>query len=382
MAKYQKTNYPSILKYFGKRGPVYVIDYYASGKRHREKVSLLLGEAQKRLADVKAKAKSGDYIPQSIKRKITLETIISAYRKNREGNGYYERSEKYHLGMLEGSLGKKRLCEITPQVIEDFRKQRQNEPTKNGKQRSDTTINRELEILRRLLNKAVLNEQLEKNPFIRFKELNEKIFFQEKLRLSCLKEDEIRKLLEVSPVHLQRIIKGAILTGLRKGDLLKIKWSDLNLVQGQLTYYEQKKGEKIPKIKYLCQDMLDLLMKMPNKNEYVFLGPDGKPLKNVSRSFKTALRKAEIKDFRFHDLRHTSASHLLMRGASLKEVQEHLGHSSISMTERYAHLSREFQKQKAQRLNGLIGNGEVTSEKTVRNPKNEEQLEILTFATA
>lgn len=47
MAKYQKTNHPSILKYFGKKGPVYVIDYYASGKRHREKVSSLLGEAQK-----------------------------------------------------------------------------------------------------------------------------------------------------------------------------------------------------------------------------------------------------------------------------------------------------------------------------------------------
>lgn len=381
MSKYQKTNHPSILKYLGKRGPVYVIDYYASGKRHREKVGLL-GEAQKRLADVKEKAKTGDYISQSIKKKITLESIISPYRKNREGNGYYERSEKYHLDMLEGSLGKKRLCEITPQIIEDFRKQRQDEPTRNGKKRSDTTINRELEILRRLLNKAVLNGQLEKNPFIRFKEQNEKIFFQEKQRLSCLREDEIRNLLEVSPVHLQRIIKGAILTGLRKGDLLKIKWLDINLEQGQLTYYEQKKGEKIPKIKYLCQDMLDLLMKIPNKSEYVFLGPDDKPLKNVSRSFKTALRKAGIKDFRFHDLRHTSASHLLMRGASLKEVQEHLGHSSISMTERYAHLSKEFQKQKAQRLNGLIGNGEVTSEKTVRNPKNEEELETLTFATA
>lgn len=379
MSKYQKTNYPGILKYFGKKGAAYVIDYYASGKRHREKVGLLLGEAQARLADVRAGAKSGNYIPQSVKRKITLETIILAYRKNREGNGYYERSEKYHLDMLGAFLGKKRLSEITPQAIEDFRKQRQDEPTRNGNRRSDTTINRELELLRRLLNKAVLNGQLEKNPFVRFREQNEKIFFKEKQRMHCLKEDEIQKLLEVSPVYLQRIIKGAILTGLRKGDLLKIRWEDIDLERGQLTYSEQKKGEKIPRVKNLCQDMVDLLMKAPNKSEYVFVGPNDKPLKDVKRSFQNSLRKAGIKDFRFHDLRHTSASHLLMRGASMKSVQEHLGHTTLKMSERYANISEEYQRKQIQCLNGLI----ATSEKTVRNPENEQEQETpFTFATA
>jgi integrase len=102
--------------------------------------------------------------------------------------------------------------------------------------------------------------------------------------------------------------------------------------------------------------MIDLLIQTPKgESDYIFLGADGKPFKDIKRSFHTALRKAGIKDFRFHDLRHTSASHLLMRGASVKAVQEHLGHTSIAMTQRYSHLSRDFQREEVNRLNGLCG---------------------------
>jgi integrase len=65
----------------------------------------------------------------------------------------------------------------------------------------------------------------------------------------------------------------------------------------------------------------------------------GKPLQNVKRSFNTALRKAKIRDFRFHDLRHCFASHLVMAGVDLTTVKDLLGHKSITMTLRYAHLA-------------------------------------------
>lgn len=216
------------------------------------------------------------------------------------------------------------------------------------------------------------------NPFDRFKKYGERIFSKERQILRYLEADNIDRLLEVSPVYLQQIIKGAILTGLRKGDLLKIKWTDINLEKGQLIYYEQKKGEKIPRVKNLCQDMIDLLMGIPRKGEFVFLGPVGQPLKDVRRSFKAALLKAGIKNFRFHDLRHTSASQMLMRGASMRSVQEHLGHAKGATTERYAHLSEEYQKNQVQFLNGLI----ATSEKRVRNSDNQGKQEAVDFATA
>jgi len=167
---------------------------------------------------------------------------------------------------------------------------------------------------------------------------------------------------------------------LRKADLLNLKWSDVNLERGFLNYREQKKREKLG-FKYLNGDMINLLMEITKgKDDYIFHGPDGNSLKDIKTSFKTALKKAGIKDFRWHDLRHTSASHLLMRGASMKAVQEHLGHTSMAMTQRYSHLSRDFQREEVNRLNGLCGEN---GKKLVRNEdlvRNEEH--ITTSATA
>jgi integrase len=81
--------------------------------------------------------------------------------------------------------------------------------------------------------------------------------------------------------------------------------------------------------------------------------------------------RAGIKGFHFHDLRHTSAFYLVMRGASMKAVQEHLGHTSLTMTERYSHLSPDFHRTEIERLNGLCGD---RSQKTVRSGQNVDEV--------
>ena len=102
-------------------------------------------------------------------------------------------------------------------------------------------------------------------------------------------------------------------------------------------------------------------------------------MKDVKRSFHTALKKAGITNFHFHDLRHTSASHLVMEGASMKTAQEHLEHTSPSMTQRYAHLSNEFRREEIQRLNGLYGE---IGKKLVRNEEIEKTFQGTINATA
>ena len=84
--------------------------------------------------------------------------------------------------------------------------------------------------------------------------------------------------------------------------------------------------------------------KKHQNSSYVFCNKDGRPYKDIKKSFHTALKKAEIEDFRFHDLRHTFASQLVMAGINLPVVQRLLGHKSIQMTQRYAHLSPSYEK--------------------------------------
>ena len=87
-------------------------------------------------------------------------------------------------------------------------------------------------------------------------------------------------------------------------------------------------------------------------SDYVFTYAK-RNIKRIDRAHKKVCENAGIEDFRFHDLRHTFASHVLMRGGSLKDVQEPLGHKTMTMTLRYAHLSQEHKKKAVNLLNGL-----------------------------
>ena len=91
------------------------------------------------------------------------------------------------------------------------------------------------------------------------------------------------------------------------------------------------------------------------KSPYIFCYKNGEQVKDIRKSFWTALRKSDIKDFRFHDLRHSAASHLVMAGVDLNTVREILGHKTIEMTLRYAHLSPNHKKHAVDVLGESIG---------------------------
>jgi integrase len=237
-----------------------------------------------------------------------------------------------------------------------------------------------------MFNKALEWGWMEVNPFTLFRE--SPFYKEENNRVRYLEKDEFKKLFDAlekqpsgqrkPPEYLRGIVMAAILTGIRKDDLLNLKWENYKGDAGRLYFYEKKKRKMSDKV--LNQDMITLLESIPRgKSDYIFTGEDGGPLKSITRSFKTALRRAGIKDFRFHDLRHTSASYLLMRGASLKSVQQQLGHSTLKMTERYAHISDQFQREEVNRLNGLLPFPLASSKKLVRS---EEKISLPIYEEA
>ncbi len=384
MGKYLKTNYPGAYKYIGRCGVSYGIDYYAEGKKHREIVGPLLGEARTKLEEVRAQSKRGGFISLASQRRISFAELAGKYAQMEQGKPYFEGSKRHFLKTLVDHFGQKKLCQITPLDIEGFKKIRKETLLPNGKVRADVSFNRELETLRHLFNKGVLWGMILESPFSRFKE---SIFFEERNdRCRYLAEEEIKRLLAACPAYLERIVRGALLTtGLRKSDLLNLKWSDIDWERKIFTFAEGKKrGKRGAKV--ITNDLGELLQEIPrNGSQYIFTGSHGKPVQDVKSAFHTALKKAGIEDFHFHDLRHTSASYLVMRGASMKAVQEHLGHSSLSMTERYAHLSPDFLQMEVRKLDGVFRKEEfgkklVRSSATVGFSENLTGVQLLATA--
>lgn len=165
-------------------------------------------------------------------------------------------------------------------------------------------------------------------------------------RQRFLTKEEATKLLEAinsteQNIHLKYIVPMLILTGARRGEVLKAKHDDFNLEQNTWTIPITKNGKK--RILPITPQLLELYKSIPKtKSEYLFASPvTGKPYVSIYNSWNSARTKAGLPDVRMHDLRHSFASALVNNGRSLYEVQTLLGHSTSTMTQRYAHLSNE-----------------------------------------
>ena len=156
---------------------------------------------------------------------------------------------------------------------------------------------------------------------------------------------------------------------MRRYEILGMKWDQ---VRNGFIYLRKTKTSNPRQIP--IGDDLDELFREIRKDQhltssYVFTYMGG-PIQETKRSFKASLKRAGIQDFRFHDLRHTFASQVLLRGGSLKDVQELLGHKTMTMTLRYAHLTQEHKRKAVNLLNGLTAKN-ATCHKSVTNLKSE-----------
>ena len=140
--------------------------------------------------------------------------------------------------------------------------------------------------------------------------------------------------------NLKYIIPFLLLTGARRGEVLKAQWKEFNTLTMVWTIPTSKNGKKrhVP----ISPKLYELIQTIPRRSIYLFPSPKtGIPQNDIYKAWDHARRKAGLKDVRLHDLRHSFASALVNAGRSLYEVQTLLGHSSLKMTQRYAHLSNE-----------------------------------------
>jgi len=346
-----------------KRGNSWQIDYLdPTGKRVRQSFPTkkeAMGELEKRRTLIREKR----YLDVRKECTTTFDELTERYIQNFKNQRSFEGAKRLFINTLIDRFSGWTLDKITYYECEKFRTDRQNTLTKKGTPRTISTINKEVNTLRHMLKKAVSWGMLERNPF----EMGETLHMRENnRRLKYLSDEEIQALLAECPDHLRDIVEVDLLTGMRRGELLSLKWSQI--AGGFIYLHETKTDEarQIPITKDLeivFKQIRQRQWKKGLKTEYVFCDDQRRPFKRVNRSFQSACKRAGIEDFRFHDLRHTFASHYVMRGGSIKGLQKVLGHKDIHMTMRYSHLSREFAREEIQIMNGLTStsHGSITS---------------------
>jgi integrase len=310
---------------------------------HGKRVSLI---AEGRYLDVKPECKT------------TLAELCRRYAENFGQQSSFQNKGRYLENFKEHFGADTLLDNIRFVHLETYRNNLKTKPVtirRGGAEivrglRKDASINRELACLHHLFKKAVEWQLLERSPFDRGRSLTLK---ENNKRLRFLTEAEIKGLLDACLPHLRPVVECAVLSGMRRGEILSLKWDQ---VRNGFIYLEKTKtneARQIPISDALEAVFRDIRRREGLRFEQVFTY-QGQPIAdNIKHSFNSAVKKAGIVDFHFHDLRHTFASQVLLHGGTLKDVQELLGHKSLAMTLRYAHLTQESKKKAVNLLNKL-----------------------------
>jgi len=273
-------------------------------------------------------------------------------------------------------FGNTRLDAITVWNFEKWRAKR----VKAG--RSKVTVNRDLGALKSALNRAVEWKVIDHNPLAEVKcmrtDASAKIRYLSKAEETKLREAletreaglreartrgnqwradrgyELRSALPAYADHMGPMMLTSINTGLRRGELFNLDWKNVDLHTKLITI--EGSGAKSGQTRHipLNDEVHGVLKQWKAQQEsaqgIVFPSKDGKPFTTIKTAWAGLLDAAKIKDFRWHDLRHTFASNLVMAGVDLNTVRELLGHSDIKMTLRYAHLAPEHKADAVARL--------------------------------
>jgi integrase len=372
-----------VTKEISKTGVVsYKADYFNPEGKRRRKFFALKKDADAYLGKVLAAKKEGRYHDVfDVKRETqeTFNSLAARYVENFGTQRAFKTCKRFFLAKAQEHFGEKYLSQITYLDLETYRNKRKATPLKSGKPRTEATVNREMSLIGHMLNKAVEWDLLEASPFKKGKRL---IFKENNRRLRFLTEAEIESLLKActdlktNAPHLRPLVETALHTGMRRGELFGLQWEQIRNGFIYLTETKSGKDRQIPINDRLAEVFREVRRGSHLKSPYVFCDFQGRRFSTVKQSFASACRRAGIEAFRFHDLRHTFASHLVMKGISLKVVQELLGHADLTMTMRYAHLSQGHLQAAVSALNDL---GKVDTKLTL-NPDKVKGADTLSVA--
>jgi integrase len=328
----------------GKAGKVsYSVRVRIAGRKERTKSFKSLVKARIWAGDAEKGARDGEDFPDRKERKRTVSDLIARYRSTKLPS--YSRREQAQRGRKldwwEEQIGERRLLELDAGDLAEC-VERLAIQGPGGEAVGPATQTRYLATIKHVL--AVAYREwgwLRVNPGPRVRAPREP-----RGRLRYLSTEEKNRLLAACKVSSDRrlypLVVVALGTGARQGELLGLRWSSVDLDRRRAVLEDTKNGERRTLV--LAGPVLDELRELARVRrigtDLVFATRRGLA-SFPQRQWKDALDAAEICDFHFHDLRHTFASWLAMSGATLAELAEALGHKTLAMVKRYAHLTEQ-----------------------------------------
>ena len=318
---------------------IWWIDYRDSlRRRHREKVGRK-NAARDAWLERKIEIREGRFIPPRgaadgpTFRELARQRM--EWAKLRLKPASY-RTDSQRLGPLLEAFGDLAASAVTAEKIRNFL----SGILERG--RTQATANRYFWLLHSIFSLAVSNERLVKSPCAKvahFKESPGRIRF-----LIADEEKRLRAAIEAERAERIPDFELALNTGMRRGEQYSLKWPDVDLERSVLTV-TGKTGRRYVVINSLARSAIEQLRARARGE------PVCSPLSADERLwFERVVKNAGIAHFRWHDLRHTFASRLVMAGVDIRTVQELLGHKSVVTTMRYAHLSQDHRQQAVEKL--------------------------------
>jgi integrase len=301
-----------------------------------------LTDARKWVQQTEAAIREGRHFKTAEAKRHTLGEAIERYIKTILPHKLKSQNDQQlQLNWWKDQIGAYALADVTAPLIAEKRDALLKETTPRKKLRSPSTANRYLAALSHVFTITIKEwGWLNENPIQKVSK-----FKEPRGRVRFLSETERERLLkackESQSEYLYLAVVLALSTGARRMEILGLSWEDVDLDRKVIVLHETKNGERrlLPLAGHAHNLMTEQAKQRKAHTDLVF--PAANPQKSIDlRSpWENALKRAEINDFRFHDLRHSAASYLAMNGASLAEIAEILGHKTLQMVKRYAHLS-------------------------------------------
>ena len=320
-----------------KRGDKWCIGYSLNGRWVRKTISTSKKLAELAEKDTKVRIVKGELLGIQEPRKVLFEDLCREYmqfsRSNKTPQSH--RRDKVSIQNLSVAFKGKLITKISAYDLETYKNRRRDQVT-------PATANRELSCIKHMYNKAVEWGYLRDNNLRHVKK-----FREPPKRMRYLTKKEINHLLCHCAGHVRPIVVMALNTGMRKGELLRLRWQNVDL-KNRLVFVPNSKNHEsrtIPINDMLFEELKELGQQHPN--QYVFSHSDGKPYRDIKDGFSAALKRANIDNFRFHDLRSTYGVYLAMNGTPLLVIQRLMGHKTISVTADYCKFSNEMMMKEA-----------------------------------